>query len=461
MAGTSPPAVGLVPWTVAALAGGIVIGTLASRLIFTPRRWSGPTRAVAETVNRFIGDDWSARAPLDGADEVRRLARQVNALGEHADARITAISDETASLKLLVDALPDPIILVDARERVVMVNAPCERLLEIPPRQIIGRPFVTAVHDPAILDLFEACTHGQDPRTPGRPRRPRPTDREIKLLRRGQRMMYQAHAEPTHNGGVLVVLRDVSTLAATMQMKNDFVANASHELRTPISAIKVAFETLREVYHEQSGSGLDEPLGQRCMSIIGDHLRRLEEMLRDLLDLSRVESADLQPNLAPVRTRELFANLRSVWGSAARDKGVELVLPDPEGDFTFTSDRRLLDLVLKNLVENAIKFTPAGGSVEVGCEQRPAEAPGGRDAVVISVADTGCGIPPEHVERVFERFYQVDSARSGSAGRGTGLGLAIVKHAVLGLGGQVTLTSRLGVGTRFICTLPRLDTEEN
>ena len=263
------------------------------------------------------------------------------------------------------------------------------------------------------------------------------------------------------------MLRDVSALTAAVQMKTDFVANASHELRTPIAAIKIAFETLREVYDD------DAQQSERCMQIIEGHLGRLEEMLRDLLDLSKVERENLDLNVRPLKTADVFTHLRSSLGPMARQKGVELYLgeggpggPQAEG---ILADEVLLNLVLKNLVENSIKFTPPGGSVRVTFTLFPGgrggsvgEAGGTGDgqspAVLLTISDTGIGIPPEHLDRVFERFYQVDPARSGSAGRGTGLGLAIVKHAVAALGGTLQIQSTVGAGTNVSCTLPQSKT---
>jgi two-component system phosphate regulon sensor histidine kinase PhoR len=278
--------------------------------------------------------------------------------------------------------------------------------------------------------------------------------RELRVQRGGQRVTYQAVAVGAKSGGVLLVLRNVSVMAAAVQMKTDFVANASHELRTPLSAISAAFETLRDVYTE------DPEQSSRCIAIIAEHLRRLEEMLRDLLDLSRVESPDLKPHVAPLKLPELVAQLRATMGPMARQKAVQLDFSTSGGavpDVQFRSDRRLVDLVLKNLIDNAIKFTPAGGKITVNL----AHANGGPNGtVLLEVRDTGIGIPPEHRQRVFERFYQVDTARSASAGRGTGLGLAIVKHAVHALGGSVELTSAVGVGTTVTCTLPSLPAAE-
>jgi two-component system phosphate regulon sensor histidine kinase PhoR len=185
----------------------------------------------------------------------------------------------------------------------------------------------------------------------------------------------------------------------------------------------------------------------RCISIIDGHLKRLEDMLSDLLDLSRVESPDTRPELGKLTAEELFSAVHVTFGSVARDRRVSLVF---EGDekAVFTSDRRLLNLIVKNLVENSIKFTPAGGRVTV----RFAIAD---ETARLAVIDTGIGIPPEHLDRVFERFYQVDAARSSAAaGRGTGLGLAIVKHAINALDGHIRLDSKIGAGTTVECSFP-------
>jgi two-component system phosphate regulon sensor histidine kinase PhoR len=279
-----------------------------------------------------------------------------------------------------------------------------------------------------------------------------PQVRDVRVSRLGQKLHYQAVAARTNAGGVLLVLRDVSKLVSAVQMKTDFVANASHELRTPIAAIKLAFDTLTEVHAD------DPQQTQRCIQIIAGHLKRLEDMLADLLDLSRVENENIKPEIAPLLAREPLAIVRNTMTPLAADRGVTLSIEADEG-MQLRSDRRLLDLILKNLVENGIKYTPAGGSVRVVMRREHAAAAGDDNGeasgtVLLQVVDTGIGIPPQHLERVFERFYQVDAARSGSAGRGTGLGLAIVKHAVHALGGQVKIDSLVGLGTTVTCVLP-------
>ena len=449
------------------------------------RRWINPTRELVRTAERLAAGDWSARADPRGADELQFFSTRLNLVAAHAQQQLADLKHQRTDLQALVDTLPDPVLATDPAGHVILINLPAARLLALSPDKVLGQPAAQVVGDDAVLQLLEKA----GTRVAGERAKPRPAGganglpvaaasplppsvtREIRLNREGQWLTFQAVAQETAGGGVLLVLRDVTALASAVQMKTDFVANASHELRTPIAAIKIAFETLRDVY------GDDADQSERCMGIIDGHLRRLEDMLRDLLDLSRVENPNLKPRVKRLQTFDLITHFRSALGPMARQKGVELRLGeglgrDPEVPPAFLGDERLLNLILKNLVENSVKFTPAGGSVTVAFRRGPAATAGGGAAsngsgdadappLCLSVRDTGSGIPAEHLDRVFERFYQVDPARSGSAGRGTGLGLAIVKHAVNALGGSIRIESTVGVGTTVTCTLPQVasDTE--
>jgi two-component system phosphate regulon sensor histidine kinase PhoR len=413
--------------------------------------WQLPLDRLQEIAARMAHGDWAARATPVGSDGMRTMADNLNRLAAQAQKQLSDLQQERGGLQTLVDTMPDPILATDAHGRIILLNAPAARMLSLRPEQAMREKLVNVVNDEQIVELYEAMQNsgaeGSALATVA------PIHREIRIARQTQRLTFQAVATRTVAGGSLLVLRDVSKLAGAVQMKTDFVANASHELRTPIAAIKIAFETLREVYRE-------DPLqSDRCMAVIDGHLRRLEEMLRDLLDLSRVESSDLKPHVSAVKTNELMSLLKSTMGAMARQKGVELRLgdQDPQTPIEFVTDARLLNLLLKNLVENSIKFTGAGGRVSVTVRESPpapASAAESEGKIIIAVEDTGIGIAPEHIDRVFERFYQVDSARSGSAGRGTGLGLAIVKHAVHALGGTVALESKPGKGTTVKCEFP-------
>jgi two-component system phosphate regulon sensor histidine kinase PhoR len=426
----------------------VAIGGLVATLVMVfvlawiiQRQWVNPTRDLTGAAERMAAGHWNARVDPHGASEVRFLAEKMNELASQAENQLAELGKQRRDLRSLVDTLPDPILVTDTAGRVVLVNVPAADLLQLSPASVVGQKISSVVGEEALMQLLDAASGvAASWIVP-------PVQREVRLLRGGHRRTFQSVAARNATGGSLLLLRDVTTMAMAVQMKTDFVANASHELRTPIAAIKIAMETLRDVY------GDDPDQAERCVNIIEGHIRRLEELLRDLLDLSRLESPDAAPKLADVKPWDLFAIVRSTLGPTAREKGVDLRFNERTGGAdTFRSDERLLNLVLKNLVENSVKFTPAGGSISVTLTWTEFH---NRPAVVLKVTDTGCGIPPEHLDRVFERFYQVDSARSGTAGRGTGLGLAIVKHAVAALDGVVNLESTVGVGTTVTCTLPQ------
>jgi two-component system phosphate regulon sensor histidine kinase PhoR len=452
-AATAAPPVWRTPPMLAAYTVAAALVLVLSAACLRRGRWVMPVRRMETAAARMARGEWDVRVHPLGSTGAQRLAVNLNLLAAQAYKQLSDLQHQRGGLQALVDTLPDPILAAGPGGRITLLNAPAARLLSLQPQQALEQKLVNVVNDEQIVELYEALVGAGGAKAGG------PAtllNREIRLVRNGQRFTYQAVATRAPGGGALLVLRDVTGLAGAMQMKTDFVANASHELRTPIAAIKIAFETLRDVYRE------DPAQSERCITVIDGHLRRLEEMLRDLLDLSRVESADLKPRVVPVKTSELYAGVRSTMGAMARQKNVELRLGDGDAGAPgvtaaseFRTDTRLVYLVLKNLVENSIKFTPSGGRVTVSFQQSPGPI------VTLTVADTGIGIAPEHIERVFERFYQVDAARSGSAGRGTGLGLAIVKHAVHALGGTVRLQSAVGAGTTVTCEFPQTIARES
>jgi two-component system phosphate regulon sensor histidine kinase PhoR len=236
---------------------------------------------------------------------------------------------------------------------------------------------------------------------------------------------------------VLVLLRDVTDARRAEATRRDFVANASHELRTPIAAIRAAAETLL------SGAVEDPAAGRAFVEIVARHAERLSRLTQDLLDLSRIESRQWTFEPAPVELAPLARQVLELFGTAARGKGIALRTEIPAGA-TVRADARALEQVLVNLVDNAVKYT-AAGSVTLAASRDD-------DRWVVSVADTGPGIERHHLPRLFERFYRVDSGRSRDQG-GTGLGLSIVKHLVQGMGGEVGVESGAG-GTRFWLRLP-------
>ena len=246
------------------------------------------------------------------------------------------------------------------------------------------------------------------------------------------------------------MVRDITLQVQIAKVKSEFVANASHEMRTPLATIRAAVDSL----------GSLGPLGPdsqeeftKIRDMLDRHTTRLEEMTHDLLSLHTIETAKQPLRLEDVEAGSLVRWAQEQFSPRAADKGVALEVSAEPPSAVFTSDQMLLRLILQNLLDNAIKFTPPGGHVTCRLDV-------GEELLRLSVSDTGCGIPPALHERVFERFFQVEPARSGSGkARGTGLGLAIVKHATERLGGAVSLKSQPGQGTGVEVRLPLVGQE--
>jgi signal transduction histidine kinase len=247
--------------------------------------------------------------------------------------------------------------------------------------------------------------------------------------------------------GRLLVLTDITELTRAVRMRSDFVANASHELRTPLAAIRMAVETLAKMNLAE-----EAPAAARFLGIVARHSSHLQAMVSDLLDLARVESPSARFEPTTLHLQRVFDELYGRWQEPLASKRLRWraeIKPDCP---TVHANAHLLTLVLDNLMDNAIKFTEAGGEVAVNGRRIG-------DQGVIEVSDTGCGIDSADQERVFERFYQVAPDRSGTGRpsgekRGTGLGLSIVRHAASALGGTIKLESKVGVGTTVVVRLP-------
>lgn len=321
----------------------------------------------------------------------------------------------------------DPVIATDESGRAVLWNPACADLFA--PRGIVAGDAVDSLFTSReLLDVHAGALAGRSGRC------------SVRLASRNGPRVHEVWAIPIERGAVLT-LRDVTESATAAQLKTDFVANASHELRTPLTAIRAAVETLADQARE------DPDAARWLMEKITGNLDRLDELTRDLLDLSRLESPEALVRIVPARASEIvesaFADLRPLFERRRLSLAVDL-----DGALErLRTDPNLLALILKNLLDNAGKFAFEGTEVRVTGRARGGDAR-------FEVSDRGVGIPLEHQPRVFERFYQVDEARAGGGERGTGLGLAIVKHAAKALGGSVGLESVWQRGTTVWVELP-------
>jgi two-component system, OmpR family, phosphate regulon sensor histidine kinase PhoR len=262
--------------------------------------------------------------------------------------------------------------------------------------------------------------------------------RRLEVHAPATRRVWLAHLAPLLRGEVLLLLRDVTEAKRAEAIRRDFVANASHELRTPVAAIRGAAETLL-------AGALAEPEGARhFVGMIARQAERLSQLTQDLLDLSRIESGQWPLQLGRVELDTLSRAVLDLHAERAAEKGLELSREVADG-VAALADARALEQVLVNLVDNAVKYTPSGGRITIGAARE-------ERGVLVTVADTGPGIDRHHLPRLFERFYRADPGRSRDQG-GTGLGLAIVKHLVQAQGGEVGVESGAS-GSRFWVRLP-------
>lgn len=417
-------------------AGAIVLAGVVLLVVVTDGRWWLAAAAGAGGVV-LVAAAFHRRRPVRAGEEPSGQAT-VGGLRERAE--LAERGHE--SLRRVLDAVPSPVLAQDRSGVCVVCNAAAERFFEGRSGGVVGRPLEELFTQAEVLNQHAAAMKGAS------------GSAEVRFTTRDGMRTYQVLTVPARGGdaggiATVMTLRDVTELAAAVQVKTDFVANASHELRTPLSSIRAAAETLSD------GAWDDPGMRERLVRMIASNAERLEEMVHDLLDLSRLESPEAPVQPRRVRGSEIARLLIETFEVAAAERSVRVSIEfDPRLERMHT-DPRLLTLVLKNLLENAIKFAYEGTTVRVTGEVL--EGGGERQGARFRVIDQGIGIPLGHQQRVFERFHQVDPSRAGTAQRrGTGLGLAIVKHAVKALGGTISVDSVWKQGTTMTVELPGL-----
>ena len=372
-----------------------------------------------------------ARVRASGSDEVGRLARSLNRMAEELDRRLSLLSRERGQLQSVLDGMVEGVLLTDAEGTILLANRAFERIFDARP-PVVGRRPLEVARIPALQEILEEARVAEFPFTREIP--PRGT------LEKSIRVSLAPLREGGRFAGAVAVFHDVTELKRLENVRREFVANVSHELRTPLTAIRGYAETLRDGALQDPGKALE------FVRIIHRHAERLQELIEDLLDLSKVEQGKASLSLGPVSLPEVVSQVEAVIRPLALEKRQSLTVVIP-GELPHPwADRDRLAQILINLLDNAVKFTPDGGRISLSASARE-----GR--VVLTVADSGIGIPPEEIGRVFERFYRIERSRDRLEG-GTGLGLAIAKHLALAMGGTLEVESTYGQGTTFRLTLP-------
>lgn len=432
------------------------------------RLWSRPIQHMTATARSLSRGDLSARIHVSGKDEVAQLGRSLNQMRDHLAEQLETIDRQRRILESLLSQLLEGVVVASSDGRVVLINPAAVRLLGLSGQGSVPISFEhkhvqEIISHPQLREMLlgRQDRNGDENDRPAGGEAARVWEArirahthagEVSLLTRASdiRLPHLAEAGGRSESSTarLLVLTDVSELAMAMQVKTDFAANASHELRTPLSAIMGAVETLLEM-----DVARDPGAARQFIQIVHRHAERMQAMVADLLDLSRLESTPDQFRPQRLVLPQQISELHARHAEAIEQRGLKWRVDIEAGADTLAANAHLLRLILDNLVDNSIKFTEPGGFVEVRC-RRLVDPVTGLRSVCFEVADNGCGIPPDQQGRVFERFYQVELARSGTV-RGTGLGLSIVRHAVAAMGGRVELCSDLGNGTTVMVIVPQ------
>lgn len=423
----------------------IVLGTLVGVLLalaaafFVARRMTAPIADMTRVSEALQRGDFAVRVRSLGPAEIGTLGDNLNRLADQLLDRMATLSHQQAQTSAIIRSMQEGVLAIDGDRRLIASNAIGRSLLGLPDEtedlQLTAENFAAA---PGVWQIVLAAEHGQT------------AHREVTLEHREEGdVVLDARATPfatDQDHGVILVLYNISHLRRLERVRTDFVANVSHELKTPLTSIQGYVETLLD------GAVHDPRNNVRFLDKIQVHVRRLSSLVSDLLSLARIESPALMIASEPVDWREVVAEsaARRRDPLAARKLAFELRLP--EDPVTVIGDAEAMRQVIDNLLDNAINYTPEGGSIRIVVDIAD-------DAGRVSIRDTGIGIPADALDRIFERFYRVDRGRSRELG-GTGLGLSIVRNLLLRMHGQIEVESKVGQGSTFTVTLPLADPAE-
>jgi two-component system, OmpR family, phosphate regulon sensor histidine kinase PhoR len=404
--------------------GLIALGVALPVAAWVALRISWRLHRIMDFARRVAAGDLTARLDNTGEDELTPLEAALNQTAERIGQDITELESSRRELAVILDSMQEAVVAITAEGQVRWSNAVMQRIAGTQIRP--GRSLVHSVRDPELLTCVRSAMEGRE-LCFGR----------ASSLASGK--VFEVNVAPLPSGGALIVLHDVTSIEAAQQSRREFVANVSHELRTPLTSIQGYVETLME----EPRPGPEA--AREFLGIILKNASRMNRLTEDLLALASVESPDYKLTLQPSRASALVKDAIDSLGGIVVDSGIKLQFAGAP-DALVMADPDAMTQVFGNLIENSLKYAREGKRIRVGAREVGSE-------VEFTVQDFGPGIASEHLERIFERFYRVDKARSRESG-GTGLGLAIVKHIVLAHGGRIWAESELGNGASFHFTLP-------
>ena len=424
--------------------GYVLIASLLAIVIavsFVAIRWLRAIRELCRGLEALGSGRRTRQILFDIWGPMGRLIGVFNESAPSIQGRIDQLEEDRQQLRVVLGAMAEAVIAVDARRRLLFANTSADALFGLDATSV-GRLVPELIRSPQVqsaveetLRLFHPDAYQGEVAFPLR-------DTAI----RGPSRILSVRGTPLPGNppsGAVLVFHDVTDLRRLERMRQDFVANASHELKTPLASIKAYTETLID------WALLDDSVNRRFLERIDEQVERLNQLIMDMLSLARLDSSQEFFEHGPLSLIPALEPCVEAHRGRAEAKELSLIF-DPgslESDTLVLADEEAIRQIFDNLIDNAIKYTPLGGKVRVSCSRTA-------DAVSVDVADTGIGIPRDELPRIFERFYRVDKARSRELG-GTGLGLSIVRHLISSIRGQISVTSRPGSGSRFTVRIPR------
>ncbi len=417
---------------VSLLVGGLISLALGA---LVGRSFSSPLSEMKSFAQKIVQGDFRHKIKIKSEDEMGQLAESLNVMSEQLEKKIEAVIEDKNKIEAILSSMREGVIVVDKDENIVLINSSLARMLELRSEKYIGKPFWEIISNNEVNSIIKKALKKKNSFSV-----------QVSILQSSETRNIQIQTAPITDQkgrllGLVGVFHDVTELKKFEKARSEFIANVSHELKTPITSIIGFVETLKD------GAINDLKKRDEFLNIIHSHSRRLDNLVNDILSLSRIEFREIEMNPVPISVKEILDNAQALYNNKIKSKKQSLKINIPTELPAAFSDPDMIVQVFSNLIDNAIKFTPERGKIAV-------EARDVNDFIQIDVSDTGIGIAEEHLSRIFERFYRVDKARSREMG-GTGLGLAIVKHIVHANRGEVSVKSEFGKGSTFSVFLPK------
>ncbi|MBP1989482.1 two-component system histidine kinase PnpS [Paenibacillus eucommiae] len=414
----------------------IIAGYVSYRIA---RGITRPIEKITRVAKQITNMNYKARVHNRDKDEVGQLGAAINLMADSLQLQMNRILENEGRLKGVLENMVSGVLMIDRDEQIVLLNPSAEEIIGFSSDELLGKKYDEAKQQYEFTQLIKECIDSRE------------HIRDEMIFYYPAERILEINLSPISQegeewSGVLIVLHDITAVRRLERMRSEFVANVSHELKTPIAAVKGFAETLL------AGALDDKATAKSFLQIIFDESERLNRLIGDILELSKMESKRIPLHFSPVHMAEFVEKSLHMMSKEAEKKNIELIM-EVESDIYLEADEDRLRQIFINLLSNGINYTQESGKVRVRIEPFAINPDGDYERLKIIVSDTGMGIPKKDLPRVFERFYRVDKARSRSSG-GTGLGLSIVKHLVELHKGTIRVESEVGIGTKFTIDLP-------